>query len=187
MIMVQPGPAARPFRALDAREGLFTSLRFWWKVLVVWVPKNGVPEFLRERFSLTPLVLSACSNFSPWIVSSKEETKMLEWVRRLVFFQMQEEKDLKFQVLGNALRALEFPSNKFFKNKAENNLYYLMDSITCFYYVFIAHLSLFSWWWRTRWIPENHLESIRVFRSGKGGWIREWNLTEEGDRVKFEA
>lgn len=54
----------------------------------------------------------------------KEETKMLEWAGRLVFFQMQEGKDLKFQVLGNALRALEFPSNKFFKNKTENNLYY---------------------------------------------------------------
>ena len=49
---------------------------------------------------------------------------MLEWAGRLVFFQMQEGKDLKFQVLGNALRALEFPSNKFFKNKTENNLYY---------------------------------------------------------------
>ena len=54
----------------------------------------------------------------------KEETKMLEWAGRLVFFQMQEGKDLKFQVLGNALRALEFPSNKFFKNKTENTLYY---------------------------------------------------------------
>lgn len=69
---------------------------------------------------------------------------MLEWVGRLVFFQMQEEKDLKFQVLGNALRALECPSNKFFNNKAENNLDYLMDSVTCFHYVLIAHLSLFS-------------------------------------------
>lgn len=68
---------------------------------------------------------------------------------RLVFFQMQEEKDLKFQVLGNALRALEFPSNKFFKNKAENNLYYLMDKrhlfLLCIYCTLVFILMMMTY------------------------------------------
>lgn len=96
----------------------------------------------------------------------EDETKMLEPGWRLVFFQVQQEKDLKFQALGKALMVSEFPSNELLKNKTENNLSHLMDSITYFYLM----LGIINMMMTYKMESKDHLlESMSVFEWGKGG------------------
>lgn len=139
----------------DGKSGLH-----WHPTVVSRVSKGNVfPYSLGTEGFLGDLIMDS-------LLFPEDETKMLEPGWRLVFFQVQQEKDLKFQALGKALMVSEFPSNELLKNKTENNLSHLMDSITYFYLM----LGIINMMMTYKMESKDHLlESMSVFEWGKGG------------------
>lgn len=83
-------------KTLDARERLFISLMFRWKVWATLAPNSNVPKFPREFFLLIPSASRGHLKSSPWIVSSfqKDETKKTSWGRDLFSFKCGRRKTL---------------------------------------------------------------------------------------------
>lgn len=88
--------------------------------------------------------------------------------------------NLKFQVLGNALRTSEFPFNKLFKNKTENNLSYLMDSISLFLLYIYCMLAIIN-------MMRTYMTDSGRSPSGKCEciWVRKGRLLVQGTIPKW--